>query len=51
MPPPPPLMINRAVEEARASPGSSQLLNPANYGGRETNKRTKKCPEGEEKPI
>ena len=37
-------MVNRAAEEARASPGSSQLLNPANYGGRETNTENKEMP-------
>lgn len=44
MPPPPPLMDSRAAEEARASPGSSQLLNPANYGGRETKTENKEKP-------
>lgn len=42
--PPPPLMGSWAAGEARASPGSSQLLNPANCGGRETNTENKEMP-------
>lgn len=33
---PGPLMDRQAAGEERASPGSSQLMNPANSGGRET---------------